>query len=173
MNPPAAPEAFETARLRADRLRPEHTDLIHAMHMDPVQMATLGGVRSAEQTAEYMQRNLQHWTDHRFGIWLLHDRDTSAVAGRVLLRYLPLAGTMEVEVGYSLMPAFWGRGLAVEASARCLEIGRDCLGLRRIVAVTLPDNARSRRVMDKLGMVHERDVLHAGLPHVLYSTEAG
>jgi len=168
----AVPESFETLRLRADRLRPEHADIIHAMHVDPVQMATLGGVRSAEQTAEYMQRNLQHWADHGFGIWLLHDRDTGAVVGRVLLRNLPLDGTMEVEVGYSVMPAFWGRGLAVEASARCLEIGRDCLGLSRIVAVTLPDNARSRRVMEKLGMRHERDVLHAGLPHVLYCTEA-
>jgi len=169
MTRPAVPETFETARLRAERLRPEHADLIHAMHRDPVHMATLGGVRTVEQSAEYMRRNLQHWADHGFGVWLLRDRESGRVAGRVLLRYLELNGTTEVEVGYSLLPEFWGQGLAAEAAGRCLEIGRDALKLTRVIAVTSPDNVRSRRVMEKLGMVHEGEGVHAGLPHVRYA----
>lgn len=167
----AAPESFETTRLLAERLRPEHAEVIHAMHQDPAHMATLGGVRTAEQSAEYMRRNLQHWDEHGFGVWLLRDRRSGEVVGRVLLRYLELGGATEVEVGYSLMPEYWGRGLAAEAAGRCLEIGRECLGLRRVIAVTLPDNARSRRVMEKLGMTYEREGEHAGLPHVLYCIE--
>jgi RimJ/RimL family protein N-acetyltransferase len=42
------------------------------------------------------------------------------------------------------------------------------LELLSIVAFTLPDNVASRRVMDKAGFEYERDIMHAGLAHVLY-----
>ena len=45
--------------------------------------------------------------------------------------------------------------------------------MKSVVAFTLPDNTASRRVMEKLGMTYERDIVHADLPHVLYrSTRA-
>jgi ribosomal-protein-alanine N-acetyltransferase len=42
------------------------------------------------------------------------------------------------------------------------------LELDDVVAYTVPANAASRAVMEKLGMVYEGDIVHAGLPHVLY-----
>jgi hypothetical protein len=57
----AAPEHFETERLRAYHLRPEHFALLLTMHQDAVIMASLGGVRSEKQTRDYMQRFLDHW----------------------------------------------------------------------------------------------------------------
>ncbi len=68
------------------------------------------------------------------------------------------------------MPAYWGRGLATEIARRALELARDALGREDVVAFTLPGNRASRRVLAKVGMVYERDVVHAGLPHVLYRT---
>lgn len=164
------PHSFSTARLRAERLRAEHLPDLLRMHRDPVQMAMLGGVQSAEQTADYLARNLRHWADHGFGVWILRCARSDRVAGRAILRHLLLEGRDEVEVGYSLWPELWGRGLATEIARECLRLGRQVLGLPSIVAITLPENARSRRVMIKIGMVYERDVLHAGLQHVLYRT---
>ncbi len=43
-------------------------------------------------------------------------------------------------------------------------------GITDVVAFTRVDNIASRRVMDKLGLTHERDFEHAGYPHVLYRT---
>jgi len=143
------------------------------MHLDPVQMATLGGVRTAEQTAEYMGRNLEHWARHGFGVWLLRERASGAVAGRALLRHLELEGDGVVEVGYSVLAESWGQGLAPEIAAECLRLGRERLGLDSIVAVTLPDNFRSRRVMEKVGMTYQREVEHAGLRHVMYRITFG
>jgi ribosomal-protein-alanine N-acetyltransferase len=40
--------------------------------------------------------------------------------------------------------------------------------LERIVAFTLPHNKASRTVMDHCGFTYNRDIVHAGLPHVLY-----
>jgi RimJ/RimL family protein N-acetyltransferase len=48
----------------------------------------------------------------------------------------------------------------------------ELLGLDDIVAFTLPTNDASRRVMEKLGFSYERDIEHAGMPHVLYRLHA-
>lgn len=166
----AFPDSFSTARLRAERLRPEHLPDLLRMHADPVQMAMLGGVRDEAQTADYLARNLRHWADHGFGVWILRSADDDRVAGRAILRHLPLDSRDEVEVGYCLWPELWGRGLATEIAGECLRLGRQVLGLPSIVAITRSENARSRRVLAKIGMVYERDLLHAGLRHVLYRT---
>ena len=151
-----------------ERLRPEHADVIHRMHRDAEQMAMLGGVRTPEQTAAYMERNLAHWDEFGFGIWLLKDVTTNEAIGRTLLRHLDIDGVDEVETGYGFFPAYWGRGLATEATLACLDYGWRVLKLASIVAVTLPVNVRSRRVMEKTGMTYEREIVREGAPHVLY-----
>jgi ribosomal-protein-alanine N-acetyltransferase len=74
----------------------------------------------------------------------------------------------DVEVGYSLDPPYWGRGLATEIAAACVERARADLRLTTVVALTQPANARSQRVLEKIGMSRERELLHAGAPHPLY-----
>ena len=157
------PDTFVTARLAAERLRPEHEPEIHRMHQDPVQMATLGGVKDEAWTAAYMKRHLEHWDQRGFGVWLLRDRVDQAVAGRVLLRPLVVDGVDEVEVGYSFYPAWWGRGLATEAATAGLEIARDTLRLPSLVALTSPTNEGSQRVLTKIGMRFDREVAENGL----------
>ncbi len=49
-----------------------------------------------------------------------------------------------------------------------MAIAEAPLGVREVISLTLHDNRASRRVMEKLGLRYERDVTHAGLPHVLY-----
>ncbi len=164
------PAKFDTTRLLAERLREEHRVEIHRMHRDPVQMATLGGVRSEVETEAYMTRNLEHWERYGFGVWMMRDRVDGRVTGRALLRHLFVDGIDEIEVGYSFYPAYWGLGLATEAAKACLDLARKSLNVPSVVAVTLPDNARSQRVLAKLGMVSQRPVEHAGLPHLLYRT---
>jgi len=161
------PESFATRRLTAERLRPEHYADLLRMHADPVQMAMLGGVRDAAQTTEYLEKNLAHWDRYGFGSWILRD-ERAQVVGRAILRHLELDGVDDVEVGYSLDPPVWGRGLATEIAAACLEHARADLELTTVVALTLPANARSRRVIEKVGLTYERDVMHAGFPSVLY-----
>jgi RimJ/RimL family protein N-acetyltransferase len=167
------PESFATSRLMFERLRAEHTDAIHRMHRDAEQMALLGGVRTPEQTAAYMARNLAHWDEFGFGIWVLRDRASNEIIGRTLLRHLDIDGVDEVETGYGFFPAYWGRGLATEATLACLDYGWHVLKLESIVAITRPVNARSRRVMEKTGMTYEREIVREGLPHVLYRAIPG
>jgi ribosomal-protein-alanine N-acetyltransferase len=54
-----------------------------------------------------------------------------------------------------------------------VRIGLEDVGLDELVAFTLPANVRSRRVMEKAGLGYEKDIVHAGLPHVLYRIRRG
>ncbi|MCA9624574.1 MAG: GNAT family N-acetyltransferase, partial [Myxococcales bacterium] len=60
-------------------------------------------------------------------------------------------GERWLELGYHLLPDFWGRGLATEAAARCLRWARG--EATRIVAFADPQNLGSRRILDKLGFM--------------------
>lgn len=163
-------DSFATPRLYAERLVPGHLDEIRRMHRDARVMKWLGGVRTEEQTRAYLQHNLDHWERYGFGLWIVRTPARDAVVGRAVVRHLDVEGAAEVEIGYALYPEWWGQGLATELANRCIVIGRSLLGLQSLVAVTHRENAASRHVMEKAGMVHDRDILHAGEPHVLYRT---
>ena len=163
-------DLFSTARLDAERLRADHWDDLRRMDEDTRFMAELGGVRDAAGTLAYLEANLAHWAAHGFGLWMLRDRDTGAVIGRAVLRHLDVDGIDEVETGYGLLPDLWGRGLATEIARACVSIGRDRLGLASVVGITVPTNTASQQVMRKAGLQYERDIVHVGLPHLLFRT---
>jgi RimJ/RimL family protein N-acetyltransferase len=161
------PNAFETKRLRAERLRAEHLDAVRAMDSDPEYMALLGGPRDAAGTAAYMVKNLKHWDDYNFGLWILRD-PAGEVAGRAVLRHLVVEGTDEVELGYGFHTRYWGQGLATEIAKELLRLGREELRRPTLVAITTPANIGSQRVLIKTGLVYERDIDHDGVVHQLY-----
>jgi RimJ/RimL family protein N-acetyltransferase len=162
------PGSFSTARLEAERLTSDHLPELRRMHRDPAVMAELGGVRDEEQTAAYLARNLQHWVDHGFGLWILREPGGGDPVGRAVLRHLLVDGVDEVEVGYAFYPAFWGRGLATEVATACLAFGRELLGLATIVGVTKPSNRASQHVLLKAGFAYEREFLHEGATSSLF-----
>jgi RimJ/RimL family protein N-acetyltransferase len=164
----AFPDGFTTPRLRAERLRPDHLGVLCEMDTDPQFTAMLGGVRDEARTRAYLERNLRHWEDYGFGLWILRDAAAGRVAGRALLRHLVIDGRDDVEVGYGLLPAFWGRGLATEIASACVGLGFTGLDLQSVVAITLPENVRSQRVLRKAGLVYERDVDHGGFRHQFF-----
>lgn len=157
-----------TARLLLIRLRAEDVDDLDAMHVNPEVMATLGGVRSREETRRVLDALLVNWEEDGFGYWLVRDRATGRFAGRGGLRRVLLEGRPEVEVGYALMPEFWGRGLATELARESIRVGVDDLGVDELVCFTLPTNRASRRVMERAGFRYVGDTVWADRLHVLY-----
>lgn len=161
-------DSFSTSRLRAERVTVAHWLDLRRMDDDASFMARLGGVRDEAGTAAYLETNLKHWIDHGFGMWMLRDAASSAIVGRAILRHLDVSGVDEIEVGYGFMPEHWGRGLATEIAQACVRIGFDRFAFRSLVAITTPANLASQRVMQKAGLAYERDIMHAGVPHVLF-----
>jgi ribosomal-protein-alanine N-acetyltransferase len=159
---------IQTDRLSLARIRPEDVQDLVAMHQDDRFVEVFGHRSSPEHERELTARQVEAWDGGGFGQWTLRDRPTGAFVGRGGLRPVTIEAVDEVELGYALRPEWWGRGLATEMSRVALEIGFEGLGLDSIVAFTMPTNTRSRRVMEKMGMTFERDIVWAGMPHVLY-----
>jgi [ribosomal protein S5]-alanine N-acetyltransferase len=167
----ASIERVLTLRLVCERLRPVHRPEIVPLVNDPRVAAWIdpGGEPATErEVEEWLASKDQHWEEHGFGQWLLRDSATGEMVGRGGLQHAHLGGRDEVEIGWAIVPRRWGQGLATEMALAAIEVAFGALELDEVVAFTLPHNLASRRVMEKSGFAFERDIEHAGLPHVLY-----
>jgi ribosomal-protein-alanine N-acetyltransferase len=167
---------LHTARLR---LRPftEADGPAHlALYQDPEVTRPLGGGpfagdQIALRSGRAVEKFVRHWAEKGYGVFAVEDLTTGRFLGQCGLNTIDELG--EVEVLYALEQAAWGRGLATEAARAALDYGFGEARLRRIVAVTRPEHARSRHVLEKLGMRYERDVQVFGIHAVLYALARG
>lgn len=125
-----------------------------------------------------------HFELHGFGAWAVEIPNVTPFAGFVGL-IVPQFGahfTPCVEIGWRLHEPYWGHGYATEGAHAVTRFGFDFFHLNEIVSFTVPSNARSRRVMHKIGMTHTStdDFDHPALPvghrlrrHVLYRLSRG
>ncbi|GJM24486.1 MAG: hypothetical protein DHS20C16_09010 [Phycisphaerae bacterium] len=161
-------DTLTTKRMRAERIAEPHFAHLVALYQDREVMATLGGVQSVTQIRKGFEQNVAHWDEHGFGLWCFFDLETGRFAGRGGLRKLIQDGELEIEIAYAIPASHWGQNRATEIAAASAEIAFNQLSMENVVAFTLPDNRASRRVMEKLHMTYERDIIHADMPHVLY-----
>ena len=161
-------QELSTTRLLAERLQQKHFEVLCQMHRNSSVMATLGGVRSVEQTRKFLNNNLDHWQQHGYGLWIFTAKADGQFVGRGGLRHVHVAGNDELELAYALEAAFWGQGLATEMAQAIMDVGSKSLSRNSIVCFTLKSNQASQRVMEKLGFQYERDFVHGTQPHILY-----
>jgi RimJ/RimL family protein N-acetyltransferase len=90
------------------------------------------------------------------------------MVGRGGLQHTFVADLYEVEAGWAIVPDRWGQGLATELAQASVAVAFELLALSQIIAFALPHNMASRRVMEKAEFQYDCDIVHAGLPHVLY-----
>lgn len=145
---------IETARLLLRRPEPRDTDALHAMWSDPAVMRDLGPIKSRADSEATIARHLGYGDSHGLGFWVVAKRSDGAVAGFCGLKPgapdTPIAG--ELEIGWMLAQAFWGKGYAREAAEASLAWGWAHRDAARIVAITAATNAPSIALMQRLGM---------------------
>lgn len=170
-----APRMLETPRMRGEPLAPEHEAELSDLTLDPRVYRTLWPWAEPPTPADVrasLADKRAHWERHGFGLWLLRDRVTGRLVGRGGLQYTDAIGGFAVEAAWAIVPERWGEGLATELAQASVEVAFGALGLGELIAITLPDNVASRRVMEKTGFVYDRVVVHAGHAHVLYRRTA-
>ena len=144
-----------TARLR---LRPFEThdarSLFALFRRREVGRYTGGPHATADDSRRLIETHQRHQAEHGFALWAIEEREGGRLVGEAGLQLLEQRGP-EVEIGWVLDPDVWGRGYATEAAGRWLELGFDELGLDRVIATILPDNAASQAVAGRLGMALE------------------
>ena len=160
-----------TDRLTMRPFAADDLEAAHAIWSDPAVGPWIGGRHERLRTSiDELEGHLDHQARHGFSMWAALDRATGELVGEVGLQLLEGTGP-EVEIGWCFARSAWGRGLATEAAEAWLRTGFEFLGLDRVVAVVLPDNARSLRVCEKLGMDEDGRRHVYGAEHVLLAVE--
>ncbi len=156
---------IETARLRLRNWREGDAALLHLhCNTEPV-MRWLGGVKPAAFMEEVAAR-LAGWQElHGHTFWVVERKEDGAFLGFCGLKIgddpgSPVEGG--VEIGWRLREDAWGKGYAREAAAASLDYAFGTLGATRVVALTVPGNRPSWRLMERLGMTRRPDLDYSG-----------
>ena len=154
-----------------------------AMNADPAVRRYFPSLLDADQATAEAARCREAIAQRGWGMWALEIPGEFSFAGFVGLNvpHYDAPFVPAVEIGWRLAPSVWGRGLASEAAQAALDFAFAHLAVREVVAITVPGNEPSRRVMQRLGMVHDEAAafdhprIEAGHPlrrHVLYRAQA-
>ena len=170
---------LQTERLILRDWRDEDLEPFAALNADPAVMEWFPAVLSRAESDAAAERIRAELAERGFGLGAVEAPGVAPFLGfaglsvpRFEAHFAPC-----VEIGWRLARAHWGRGYAAEAARAALAFGLERLALPEIVSFTAVGNAKSRRVMEKLGMTHDAagDFDHPSLPpshrlrrHVLY-----
>lgn len=171
MSPSYGIELVRTSRMTLERLQLEHGDELCRLLLDPAVVRTTWPFPDPPTREDILHRNVEkveHWDRNGFGLWLARDRFTGEMVGRGGLQYTYAPGLNAVELAWAIVPERWGEGLATELAQAALDAAFGPMDLLDVIALTMPDNIASRRVMEKTGFRYEADIEQAGVPHVLY-----
>jgi RimJ/RimL family protein N-acetyltransferase len=179
--PSADPSRFNLSgpRVLLRRWNPSDLAPFAALNADPAVMEHLPGPLDRDASDAIAGRIEAHFAKHGFGFWAVELKGVAPFIGFVGIGVPAFQATFTpcVEVGWRLARAYWGHGYAVEAAKVALGVAFGPLAQSEVVSFTVPDNVRSRRVMERLGMRHDPDCDfdHPSLPeghrlrrHVLY-----
>ncbi len=107
------------------------------------------GVRSVADARDFVEnRYRQSYRDHGFGLYAVELRTDRTPVG--ICGFVRREGLDDPDIGFAFLPQFEGRGFAFEAAAGVLNYGRDVLGIRKVMAITTPNNESSIRLLGKL-----------------------
>jgi [ribosomal protein S5]-alanine N-acetyltransferase len=159
-------------RLTTERLFLRHfhildSEPLYQVFGDAEVMRFSDGVKTKEWVHTWLRTCLErYYQTWGFGPYAVVEKRSHAVIGYCGLFFFPnIDGQAEVELGYRLARAVWGKGYATEAAKAVHDYAFTVLGLRRLIAMIDPSNIASIRVAEKIGMYYEKEVMFEGYTH--------
>lgn len=159
----------ETARLLLCRWQPEDWRSLRPVtnDSDVLRFINYGVPWTDDQRQRFVNKQCRQYEQLGHCYWKLLDCATHRLIGFCGVQ--PLLDSAETEIGWWLAKDCWGRGLASEAARAALDDAFTRSGLQRVVALAMPDHRASRRIMEKLGMTYECNVVELGIDLALYA----
>jgi ribosomal-protein-alanine N-acetyltransferase len=112
------------------------------------------GVRSHADARDYILKGpMDSYGRNGFGLYAVCLRDGTPIG---ICGLVKREGLDDPDVGFAFLSRYWSKGYAVESAAAVLAHAKDILKLRRVVAITSPDNWPSIAVLEKIGLKFER-----------------
>ena len=139
--------------------------LTEAIECDPAMMKDLGGPWPKEKIPEIHRRRLGYIARGAWWFKIIPEASSPA-AGTIGIWEMEWQGAPAHEMGWMVLPAFQGRGLASEAGRLILERARADGRFGRIHAFPGLSNLASNAICRKLGFtrLETREIEYAGRP---------
>ncbi|HET9694536.1 MAG TPA: GNAT family N-acetyltransferase [Steroidobacteraceae bacterium] len=153
------PAVLESQRLRLRHVGEEDAPFILTLLNDPGWLRYIGdrGVRTLDDARRYIADGPRRmYADHGFGLFLVERKEDGASLG--LCGLIRRDALPDVDIGFALAAAFRGQGYAFEAAGATLRYAREVLRLPRVVAIAMPENVESTRLLERLGLRFERTI---------------
>jgi ribosomal-protein-alanine N-acetyltransferase len=150
-------KVLATARLDLLRFSTDDAAFIVELLNEPSFLRHIGdkGVRTEADAGRYLEAGpLASYDRFGFGLWRVGLRESGEPIGMCGL--LKRDALDHPDLGFAFLPRAWSKGYAFESASAVLAHARDPLGLRRVLAITSPDNVASIRLLEKLGLRFER-----------------
>ena len=148
---------LQTERLILRRMMIDDAEFMLETLNEPLYIQNVAdrGVRTIADAIDYIRTKIMpSYEQSGFGFYVVELKETREPIG---VCGIVKRETMEdVDIGYSLLERFAGNGYAFEAASAVMDYGRNVHDLRRIVGVTAPENHRSGKLLEKLGLRFER-----------------
>ena len=150
---------INTDRLTLRQFNLSDTEFIVQLLNNPSFIQNIGdrGVRTIADAEKYLENGpISSYERNGFGLLAVTLTDTGQIIGMCGLIKRP---TLEdVDIGYAFLPEFWSKGYAFESVQTVMSHAKEVIGLKRVVAIVDPANARSIRLLEKIGMTFEKMV---------------
>ena len=146
-----------TDRLTLRRLTTDDAPFIFSLVNDPAFLRFIGdkGVRTPDDAVRYIVDGpLTSYEKHGFGLLLVSLKADDAPIG--ICGVLKRDSLPDPDIGFAFLPAFCALGYANESASAVMRHAEHELALKRVLAITQPDNERSIRLLERLGMKSEQ-----------------
>ena len=166
------PKIIHLDRLTMEPLQLFDLDSLAAIWSDPEVTKFLpsrGVAIPREKVEKALASFVEHWQQQGYGIWKIVKDETDKMVGYCGLRYLEELN--EVELLYGLAKEYWGQRIATKATKASVKYGFDEANLDRIIALALPENEASKKVIEKTGFKYEKQIHIFNLDGLYYSLE--
>jgi RimJ/RimL family protein N-acetyltransferase len=159
---------IETPRLRLREFTQADFPALLAIVSHAEVMRFSDGVESAATARARLDIYRRSYCERGFGKWAVVEKGKGAIIGYCGFGVEDFAGQVEPELGFRLLPAYWGVGLATEAAQACSRHAFSHLKFPRFLGFADPANSASRKVLEKIGMGLIGERPFHGYPVVVY-----
>jgi ribosomal-protein-alanine N-acetyltransferase len=146
---------LETKRLVLKPISLSHIDDLFALRSDPEVMKYIGdgSIQTREEVENFIKCGASYYEKYGLDFFSVFEKETGRFVGQAGLFHVGFnVKQPDIELAYRLHKKYWNQGYATELAKALIEYGFSKLSLPKIIAAVRPENERSRRVMEKVGM---------------------
>jgi len=152
---------FQTERLTVRRYQPDDQENFFIMNGDEEIVRYIRPAKSRDESDRFLQEVIQYSEENPlFGRWAVNERETGNFVGTFAI--IPVEGTDNLQLGYSLVKPAWGKGYATELTVAGIDYFFKNTPCHELYALTDPRNSSSQMVLLKAGFIQSGSLVEEG-----------